>query len=77
MGQRIVAADKGGGWRASLGALPAGGPLQLTATLVGGATVTVDGVLVGLVWLVGACPAPPSRLQAGFCNVLLSAFASA
>lgn len=66
VGQQIVVADAGGGWRALLGALPPGGPLRLTATLVGGATVAVEGVLVGLVWLVRACPARPSLLQAGF-----------
>ncbi len=43
-------ADATGAWRATLPAKPAGGPYSLTAAS-GGATMTLDDVMVGDVWL--------------------------
>ncbi|WP_407352823.1 sialate O-acetylesterase [Luteimonas sp. R10] len=44
-------ADEGGRWEVRLPALAAGGPHTLVAAASGGATQTVDDVLVGDVWL--------------------------
>lgn len=52
MAQQMAKADAKGRWWVSLGPLPPGGPLRLTASLRGGTTVVVEGVLIGLVWLV-------------------------
>ena len=44
-------ADKSGGWLVTLGALPAGGPLEMT--IAGKNTVTIKDILVGDVWVCG------------------------
>jgi len=49
--QTSATADPTGHWKATLPALPAGGPFDLTARLASGATQTVHDVLIGDVFL--------------------------
>src|SRR4030095_14833932 len=47
---KVATADKSGAWRVDLPAMPAGGPLTLTASSANGQAVAND-ILVGDVWL--------------------------
>ncbi|WP_114240293.1 sialate O-acetylesterase [Dyella sp. C9] len=49
--QATARADAKGHWEATLPAVGAGGPYQLTASVVGGASQSISDVLVGDVWL--------------------------
>lgn len=66
--QQLAKADAKGRWRVSFGPLPPGGPLRLTASLQGGTSVAVEGVLIGLVWLVRESLPYPICETRVFCN---------